>query len=167
VNTTTTTAALDGHAQNSDPVTRDQQTDKCYTTSQADPGLGVVVYEENVPQTFTMMGIPTVTLDHSSTGTDYWIAARLFDKSPDGSLTMVTRGVCRVNSEAAPDRNCATFDLFGNAWVFEKDHKVVVEVSQSDTPFLRKDNFPSTITYGAANIKIPVAPDSLKVDFRG
>jgi len=167
VNTTTTTAALDGHAQASDPVTRDQQTDVCFTTDQADPGLGVVVYEENVPKTFTMMGIPTVTLNHSSTATDYWIAARLFDKAPDGSLTMVTRGVCRVNSSVNPDRACTTFDLFGNAWVFEAGHKIVVEVSQSDTPFLRKNNFLSTVTFEEANIKIPVAPDSLKVDFRG
>ena len=164
--TTTSTGAIDGHAIESDPVARDRQTDKCFTTSQSDPGLGVVVYEDNVNSTFTMMGIPTVTLEHSSTATDYWLAVRMFDKKPDGSMTMVTRGVCRVNSSAHPDRTCDRFDLFGNGWVFEKDHKVVLEVTQSDTPFLRKDNFPSTTTYTKANVRIPTAPDSLRADFR-
>lgn len=164
--TTTTNGALDGHAIESDPVARDRQADKCYTTSQSSPGPGVVVYEDNVNATFTMMGIPTVTLEHTSTATDYWLAVRMFDKKPDGTMTMVTRGVCRVNSSAHPDRTCTKFDLFGNGWVFEKDHKVVLEVTQSDTPFLRKDNFPSTTTYTKANIRIPVAPDSLNVDFR-
>lgn len=165
--TTTTSGAVDGHAIEADPVARDRQADKCYTTTQASPGPGVVVYEDNVPETFTMMGIPTVTLEHTSTATDYWLAVRMFDKKPDGTLTMVTRGLCRVNSSAHPDRTCTRFDLFGNGWVFEKDHKLVLEVTQSDTPFLRKNNFPSTTTYTKANIRIPVAPDSLKVDFRG
>src|SRR5688500_8615104 len=112
--TMTTNGAVDGHAIEGDPVARDRQTDKCYTTSQTSPGPGVVVYEDNVPATFTMMGIPTVTLEHTSTGTDYWLAVRMFDKKPDGAMTMVTRGVCRVNSSAHPDRTCSKFDLFGN-----------------------------------------------------
>ena len=162
----TSNGALDVHAQESDPVARDRTSDKCYSTAQANQGPGVVVYEDTVKETFTMMGIPTLTVEHQSTGTDYWLAARLFDKRPDGTMTMVTRGVCRVNTAVAPDKTCTKFDLFGNGWIFEKDHKIVVEVSQSDTPFLRKDNFPSTVTYDAANIKVPVAPQGNLVDFR-
>ena len=162
----TSNAAVDGHAQESDPVARDRTADKCYTTSQANPGPGVVVYEDDVKQDFTMMGIPQLTVEHEASGADYWLAARLFDKKPDGSMTMVTRGVCRVNTAAAPKQTCQKFDLFGNGWIFEKGHKIVIGVSQSDTPFLRKDNFPSTVNYNAANIKIPVAPATRKADFR-
>lgn len=164
---TTTSTAVDGHSQESDPVARDRQANKCFTTSQGSAGPGVVVYEDDIKTDFTMMGIPTLTLEHESTATDYWIGARLFDKKPDGSMTMVTRGVCRVNKAASPEETCQSFDLFGNGWMFEKGHKVVVEVTQSDQPFLRRDNFPSTVTYKSANIELPVAPESLKVDFRG
>ncbi|MDP9067017.1 MAG: hypothetical protein M3N53_01545 [Actinomycetota bacterium] len=163
---TTSNGALDGHAQESDPVARDRTADKCFTTSQASPGPGVVVYEDDVKEPFTMMGIPTLKLEHQSSAPDYWLAARLFDKAPNGTMTMVTRGVCRVNTAVAPDRNCRHFDLFGNAWIFEKGHKIVIEVTQSDQPFLRRDNFPSTVTYSGASIEIPVSPLSLRVDFR-
>jgi predicted acyl esterase len=165
--TTTSTAAVDGHAQESDPVTRDRAADKCFTTDQATPGPGVVVYEDTVTSAFTMMGIPTVTLDHESTAADYWIGARLFDKAPSGTMTMVTRGLCRATAAAGPDRSCESFDLFGNGWTFEKGHRVVLEVTQADQPFLRRNNFPSTVSYSSAGIRLPVAPDRLKVDFRG
>jgi predicted acyl esterase len=164
---TTASTAVDGHSQESDPVARDRTANKCFTTSQASPGPGVVVYEDDIRRDFTMMGIPQLTLEHTTSATDYWIAARLFEKKPDGTMTMVTRGVCRVNTTAAPDKTCETFDLFGNGWMFSKGNKLVVEVSQADQPFLRRDNVPSTVTYQSANIKLPVAPESLKVDFRG
>lgn len=164
---TTSSGAIDGHSQESDPVARDRQANKCYTTAQGSPGPGVVVYEDDIRRNFTMMGIPTLTLEHESSATDYWIAARLFDKKPDGSMTLVTRGVCRVNKTVSPDETCQTFDLFGNGWMFEKGHKLVIEVTQADQPFLRRDNLPSTVTYKSANIKLPVAPETLKVDFRG
>ncbi len=162
---TTSNGAPDSHAQESDPVARDRTSNKCFTT-QGSPGPGVVVYEDDVRESFTMMGIPTLKLEHQTSAPDYWLAARLFDKRPDGAMTMVTRGVCRVNTAVAPDRNCQRFDLFGNGWRFEKGHKIVIEVTQSDQPFLRRDNFPSTVTYSGAKIEIPAAPRSLRVDFR-
>lgn len=164
---TTSSTAIDGHSQESDPVARDRTSNKCFTTSQTSPGPGVVVYEDDIRRDFTMMGIPSVTLEHESTATDYWIAARMFDKRPDGTMTMVARGVCRVNKTVSPDETCQTFDLFGNGWMFNKGHKLVVEVTQADQPFLRRDNFPSTVTYRSATIELPVAPEALKVDFRG
>jgi predicted acyl esterase len=165
--TTTSSGAVDGHAQESDPVTRDRMANKCFTTDQASPGPGVVVYENDVGNTFTMMGIPTVTLGFEPSGTDLWIAARLFDKSPSGTMTLVTRGVCRVSAAAGPDRTCERFDLFGNGWTFKKGHQVVLEVTQADQPFLRRSNFPSTVSYSSAEIRLPVAPDRLRADFRG
>lgn len=164
---TTSSTAVDGHSQESDPVARDRTSNKCFTTSQTSPGPGVVVYEDDIKRDFTMMGIPTLRVEHETEATDYWIAARLFDKRPDGVMTMVARGMCRVNKTVSPDETCQVFDLFGNGWMFEKGHKLVVEVTQADQPFLRRDNFPSTVTYRSAAIGLPVAPKALKVDFRG
>jgi predicted acyl esterase len=163
---TTATAALDGHAADADPVARDRQSDKCMTTTQTNPGPGVIQFTHNpLEQPFTMMGLPTLYLEFETSATDYWVAARMYDKAPSGSMTMVTRGVCRV-SAANPDRTCAAFDLFGNAWTFDVGHQVVVEVSQSDSPFLRKDNTPSMTTISKLVLKAPIVPDSLRRDFR-
>ena len=155
----TSTLAPDPHGVESDPVARSRNASvpRCYTTSETDPGTNVVQYRsEPVASAFTLLGIPTLTLDYDTTATDYWIAARVYDQQPDdGAMTLVTRGVCRVNLAAA-ERDCSVFDLHGNGWRFGKNHRLVIEVSQADSPFLRKDNVPSTITFESANIRVPV-----------
>lgn len=164
--TTTSTAAVDGHAQESDPVARQTQANKCYTTSQTDPGLGIVqLVSSEMKEPFTMMGLPLLELKYDTTATDYWIAARLFDQAPDGSMTLVTRGVCRVNT-AVSDETCEVFALFGNSWTFAKGHNVVLELSQADQPFLRRDNVPSTIAFPDVKISLPTTKAKFKADWR-
>jgi predicted acyl esterase len=164
--TTTSTAALDGHAADSDPVGRETGDNKCYTTTQANPGLGVVQVASNpLKDAFTMAGLPLVQLKYDTQATDYWIAARLFDRAPDGAMTLVTRGLCRVNT-ASSDETCETFALFGNSWTFAKEHTVVLELSQADQPFLRRNNVPSTIAYPDIRLNVPTTKAKYKVDFR-
>ena len=79
---------------------------------------------------------------------------------------MVTRGVCRVNEAAAPDQRCETFELWGNSWTFEKGHELVLEISQADTRTFRLDNAPSSLSFQAAEIKLPTTNESLRSDFR-
>lgn len=166
--TTTSSAAADNHAAESDPGFRYTQANKCSTFSSSEAVPGVVQYENVVKETFTLMGLPSLKLAYIPTATagDYWIAARLFDKQPDGTITMVTRGVCRVNETAAPDVDCSHFQLWGNGWIFEKDHSVLLEISQSDTPMFRRDNLPSSIAFEAAELKLPITDDTRRRDFR-
>ncbi|HYP23809.1 MAG TPA: CocE/NonD family hydrolase C-terminal non-catalytic domain-containing protein [Actinomycetota bacterium] len=167
---TTSTLAPDLHGVESDPVARSRNANvpKCYTTSEIESGPNVVQYEsEPLKEPFTLLGIPTLTLDYTTTATDYWIAARVYDRQPDGGdMTLVTRGLCRVNTAVNEERDCKVFDLHGNGWRFEKDHTVVIEVTQADTPFLRRDNVISTITYESANIRLPIADESRVADPR-
>ncbi|MFN2587764.1 MAG: CocE/NonD family hydrolase [Actinomycetota bacterium] len=158
---TTTVLAPDLHGFESDPVARSRNASvpECYTTSETEPGMGVVQYEtEALARPFTLLGIPTLTLEYETDATDYWIAARLYDRQPDGgAMTLVTRGVCRVNLAAHEKRTCEVFDLHGNGWRFDKDHTLVIEVTQADSPFLRRDNEVSTIEFASANVRLPVA----------
>ena len=162
----TTNGSVDNHSDDSDPVFRQTQSDKCTTISKDNPGLGVVQLETDAAkEPFTMMGLPLVTLKTNTAATDYWVAVRLYDANPDGNMTLVTRGTCRVN--AATDENgCASFDLFGNAWTVAKDHTLVLELSQSDYPFLRRDNVPSTVEYPEVDLYVPTTKPSLEHDFR-
>lgn len=111
-----------------------------------------------------MAGLPQLQLKYETQATDYWIAARLFDRDAEGAMTLVTRGLCRIS--AASDRNCEVFELFGNSWRFEKDHTVVVEISQADQPFLRRDNIPSTIAFPDVKLSLPTTKEKFKIDFR-
>ena len=166
--TTTTSTAFDNHANGTDPGYRQTQTNKCSTLPSSESTLGVVQYQDVVEDTFTLMGLPTLKLTYTATSMagDYWIAARLFDKKPDGSITLVTRGVCKVNTAAEPDVDCSVFQLWGNGWTFEKDHSILLEVTQSDTPMFRLDNFSSSLAFSAAEIKLPVTGASRRRDFR-
>lgn len=163
----TSSGAIDAHAAEADPVARSRDTSRtrvpfCYTTSQTQPGPGVVAYvSPALKEPVTLMGIPTLSLTYETAATDYWIAARVYDRAPNGSQTMVTRSVCKF-SEVAPDRTCNVFDLWFAAWTFDKDHQIVIEVTQADTPTFRRHNEPSTITFTEASIRMPVAdPDRL------
>jgi predicted acyl esterase len=175
----TTSTATDGHAQESDPVFRQTQSDKCFTTSQPDPGPGVVRFvHKPLEKPITMMGIPTWKMKYSAMGvgtlqngppqqaSDYWVSARILDLAPDGAQTLVTRGVCRVNTSANPKQDCSVFDLWGNGWRFEKGNTVVVEISQADTPLFRRDNFPSTLSIETGTLHMPLTSEKLNVDFR-
>lgn len=167
--TTTTSTATDNHAAESDPGFRATQANKCYTTSAPESSPGVVQYEsEPIAEAFTMIGLPSLKVAYtpSTTAGDYWIAARLYDKAADGTATMVTRGVCKVAESAAPDVTCEIFELWGNAWTFEKDHTVLLEITQSDTPMFRRSNFPSSLAFGSAELKLPTTTEALRRDFR-
>ena len=162
----TTSPGFDAHAQEADPVGRDRMSDKCVTHGSPSPGPGVVVYESNpLDQPLTMLGLPRLTLEIETSASEYWIAARLYDQDAEGTRTMVTRGMCRFNAEF-PDRTCDIFELWGNAWRFAEGHRLVIEVTQSDSPFLRAHNVPSTIEYLSANVRIPTADPKRNVDFR-
>jgi predicted acyl esterase len=162
--TTTTSSAADAHSTG-DPVATNGTTE-CFSPQDANPGPGVVqLVSDPIGKPFTLMGIPKVKLDFSAMGTDYWLTARLYDQDAEGTLHFVTRGVCRF-TDAVPGATCDTFDLWGNAWTFEKDHRVLMELSQGDTPTFRRDNFPSSLQFGAAEVTLPVAPKKLRRDFR-
>lgn len=167
--TTTSTTATDNHASESDAGYRQTQTNKCVTTSTPESSPGVVQYvSEPIAERFTMIGLPSLKLTYMATAgaSDHWIAARLYDKAADGTMTMVTRGICRVATATAPDVTCEIFELWGNAWTFEKDHTVVLEITQSDTPMFRRHNLPSSLSFEAAELKLPTTNEALRRDFR-
>jgi predicted acyl esterase len=162
-----TNAAVDAHAVESDPVFRDRQTDKCYTTSQTNPGVGVARFASDpLALNLTLMGLPNLEMEYDTSDTEFWVSARLLDQDPEGNLTLVSRGLCKFNGDTDPDATCESFALLGNAWTFAKDHLVVVEISQSDSPFLRKANAATSMTINSANIDLPLAPASRRHDFR-
>ena len=162
--TTTTNTATDGHATG-DPVANNGKAE-CVAPGEEAPGPGIVQYvSEPIETEFTLMGVPWVDLKYDATGPDYWITARLYDQNADGTMQFVTRGVCRV-SDAAPDASCKTFDLWGNGWTFPKGDKVVLEVSEADTPTFRRDNMPSSLSFTEAAITLPTVPSSRLHDFR-
>lgn len=159
--------AVDTRGPEGDPVFRGEQADRCFTTTDTEAPPGVVQFTTkkfDIP--FTMMGLPAVLLDYSTAASTYWVEGRLFDLAPGGEMTMVARAPCRVDLASAPQRGCAAFELSGNGWRFGKNHRLVLEISSADTPYLRPSNEPSALQVSSAVLKVPVIPEARRRDFR-
>ena len=102
---------------------------------------------------FTLLGEPALTLHASTAGTDAEINSRLWDEAPDGSLTLVSRGMYRWRGAAGPVS--ISYALIGGGWTFAAGHQVRIEVTQNDAPYMRLDNYPSAITYSSMSLTLP------------
>jgi hypothetical protein len=103
--------------------------------------------------TATMIGGTKVRIDYqASTAAGLQLNSRLYDVFPDGKAVMVDRGPRRVT---APNGS-VEYQLHGNGWRFEPGHRIRIEITQDDDPFLRASNIPSSSTINGVHLKIPV-----------
>ena len=149
----TANAAADSHAVNSDPVGNSVSNGGRCPTQTTPPGAGVAVYDSEVlPSDFTMLGSSRVSVTHTGSGQGAQLNARLYDVLPDGTQVLMDRGVHRLT-----DLNGTTvLPLHGNGWRFEKGHKIRIELTQNDAPFVRASNQPSSLLLSAVKVEVPV-----------
>ena len=103
-------------------------------------GLGSV----HVP--YTLLGGTTATLN-----------ARLWDVAPSGKTLFVDRGTYRIDTPAYDAASGALeLPLFGNNWRFAAGHRLRLDLTQVDEPFLRHSNVASSIAYGAPTLRLPI-----------
>ena len=122
------------------------------TTTPVAPGVASWTFE--VDDDFTLIGEPRLSLTYTATGTDVQLNARLWDVAPDGTQTLVTRGAYRVGMPSN-QRVTLRYNLWGNHWRFDKDHQILLEVTGDDSPFFRRDNFPSATTIDEVALTLP------------
>lgn len=104
----------------------------------------------------TLLGLPKLKIDYAMAGADATPAFYLWDVAPDGSRTLVTRGEWRLSAAAGdPATGTIVTKLYGNGYVFQAGHQVQLEVTQTDTPYLRPDNTPSSITWSGPTLTMP------------
>ncbi len=159
-------------------VAEEAATDPASTTAACierpgDASASGAVWRWDVGQDFTMLGLPSVTLPYRMVGQDATVVAKLWDvgpEEPDGTRTktLVTRGLYRLTAAAQPvtgllnpaaqaTSGVLDFQLFGNHWRFRLGHTIELELGQRDAPFLRPDNFPSSIAYDGVTLHVPEA----------
>ena len=104
-----------------------------------------------------MAGLPRLRFRFDTVAPDLEVNSRLWDVAPDGTQTLVDRGAYRAVGDAGGAT--AEYELFGNAWRFEPGHEIMLEITQDDSTYLRRDNFPSTATISEVELEIPVVSD--------
>jgi ABC-2 type transport system ATP-binding protein len=102
---------------------------------------------------FTLLGEPGLHLNAAVTGTDAEINARLWDVAPDGSATLVTRAAYRWTGSAGA--TSIGYALQGSGWTFLAGHQLRLQVTQNDAPYLRLDNYPSSVSYASMKLTLP------------
>ena len=154
---TTVSPLADPRGPEIDPVIASQARGRgCLSTSSAPPA-GVATYLAPVEDNWTMVGLPHLRFSFQTAAPDLELNSRLWDVAPDGTQTLVDRGAYRSVGEAGGA--VADYELFGNAWRFEAGHRLMLEIVQDDSTYLRRDNFPSTATISDLTLSIPVAAD--------
>ncbi|MFC7310774.1 CocE/NonD family hydrolase, partial [Streptomyces monticola] len=112
---------------------------------QRDEDAKSVCFEFEVPEAVEILGRPRVTL-RLTLDTPYGQAiARLCDVAPDGSSTLVTRGVLNLSARAGRDRaepwtpgatEDVTFELNGIGHAFPAGHRIRLAVSSAYWPWI-------------------------------
>jgi len=103
---------------------------------------------------FTMLGEPSLRLATTIVGTDAEVNSRLWDVAPDGTATLVTRGAYRWTGTPGPAT--IAYALHGSGWSFTAGHTLRIQVTQNDAPYLRPDNYASSVSYAAVKLTLPV-----------
>jgi hypothetical protein len=150
--TTVNDASPNPHAASADPITNFAANGaRCpVDTSAAGPGVAVYDFPE-LARNVTMIGRPRVTVPHTGSGNGIQLNARLYEILPNGQV-LVDRGGARVTGPNAT----TTFDLNGNAWRFQKGHRLRIELAQDDAPYVKHSTQPSTLTLTGVTVQLPV-----------
>ncbi|MBV9039934.1 MAG: LPXTG cell wall anchor domain-containing protein [Acidimicrobiia bacterium] len=117
---------------------------------------GVVAWTYPVDHTMTIAGQPLVRLTVQTPAPDAEVAARLWDLSPDGKQTLISRGVYRLAGIPSAPSGPIAFELSSNAWRVPAGDKLKLEVTGADTPYFQVDGIPSVTNVSAASVELPV-----------
>lgn len=127
------------------------------------PGQGAVysvatdeIVAEGAPY-LTVCGPGAVGFTGRVVGTDVSYIARVFDVGPDGSRYLIDRGELRFLGR--PGTHTVTVPLHGNVWRLEPGRTLVVQISNSDFPYLRPNNLPSSTLIRRATVDLPTCEE--------
>jgi hypothetical protein len=121
------------------------------------PALGgYTAYSEPLDAPRTYIGLGWVKVPYTFTGETGQLDARLWDVPPEGKGLLVTRGTYRF-SVPLYDQAAGTIrlPLFGNHWQLQRGHRLRIDLTQVDQPFLRPSNVPSEITFEPPTLVLP------------
>ncbi|MDO8187376.1 CocE/NonD family hydrolase [Conexibacter sp. JD483] len=131
-----------------------QNSNPCRVVAAGEPLNSINSLGPSRSRAFTLVGMPTVTVDFIHTGADGQLAARLWDVGPDGRRILVTRGVYRVG---AGQTGRYSFQLDGSQWTFAPGHRPRVDILSTDSPYVRPSNLISTTTATRVAVSLPTA----------
>jgi predicted acyl esterase len=134
--------------------------ESCRTSSTQPVPNGVskyTAYSEPLPSLRTYVGLGSVTVPYVFTGVPNGaqLDARLFDRAPDGTELLMTRGTYRLTT---PGAGRLTLPLYGNHWRLAPGHQIRIDLTQVDAPTYRPSNPPgNSISFAqGVTLELPI-----------
>ena len=143
------------HAEGADPVLSDGA--RCHTERRR-AGRGTATFQSRpLGGARILIGIGRIALRFRARGNPAGaqLNARVYDVFPNGDAVLVDRGA-RLLTRGEFRRGRVAYELNGNAWRFGKRHRIRVEVTQDDAPFLQHSRVRSRMRIRAARLALPV-----------
>ena len=132
-----------------DPIAGDGA---CAATSAADePGTASYRLPAATGDGYTLLGAPTVIADLEMAGSFPALALRLLDVAPDGTQTLVARGLYRPTADGRQ-----VFQLHPGGWHFAAGHVARLELLGRDAPYGRASNGTFTVDVSSLELRLPV-----------
>jgi predicted acyl esterase len=101
---------------------------------------------------FTLMGSPTIIAKVEAPSPNAEIAARLVDVSPEGTETLIARGLYRPTGGSQE----MVFQLHPQGYHFAAGHMAKLELLPSDVAYGRPSNLQTNITVSDLELRLPV-----------
>jgi predicted acyl esterase len=101
---------------------------------------------------FTLMGSPTITATVEAPSPNSEIAARLVDVTPEGTETLIARGLYRPTGGSQE----IVFQLHPQGYHLAAGHVAKLELLPSDFPYGRFSNLQTPITVSNLEMRLPV-----------
>ncbi|MBS1887290.1 MAG: acetylxylan esterase [Actinobacteria bacterium] len=101
---------------------------------------------------FTLMGSPTIVAKVQSPTPNSEIAARLVDVAPEGTETLIARGLYRPTGGSQE----MVFQLHPQGYHFAAGHVAKLELLPSDMPYGRFSNLQANVTVSSLELRLPV-----------
>jgi hypothetical protein len=106
----------------------------------------------------TYVGLGKVVVKYNLTGLRASLNARLWDAPPadKGPPVLITRGTYMLDTRYG-DRAAGTLrlPLFGNHWRLQAGHRLRLDLTQVDEPYLRPVSEPSALQLGSPTLRLP------------
>jgi predicted acyl esterase len=166
--TTSVSGATDQNGPATDPVFADFLTavitvgHPCRTSPGPSPDYTAV--STPLSSAATTIGIGYVVVPYTLVGTTAQLDARVWDVAPNGTTLLLTRGTYRLDVPAfdAP-AGTLRLPLFGNHWRLPVGHRVRLDLTQVDNPFLRPSNVPSAISFQPPTLVLPTRESGTRI----
>jgi dienelactone hydrolase len=136
-----------------------------------------------LPQNRIYIGLGSVTVNYTLVGSTAQLDARVWDvppgpasnqaggaqcqasTPPQGCPVLITRGTYRLDVQGGYDSATGQIRIpfFGNHYRFAVGHRIRLDLTQQDTPYLRASNLFSSITFGPPTLNLPTRDSGVTV----